>query len=340
MLERISTLAFVFVAAIVIWMYAEGAILGEPFETELTITVKAPPESDVIVRSVLPRKVRIKVEGPQARLDDLRRDLAPGSLDLDVGAKGIPATLGTHELALTDALMQHRFFHQRGISMRAVDPPVMQLIIDRWSDPESIQVRVGNLHGIEIVGTVVMDPPAVDVRFASSLLQNLPPERRRIVAEPDPIELQDLSDGQQNTINAKLTCPDIADPSLVRFSQPGVRMTLSIKSRREQITRNNVPVKLAMLVDDTDDYSIVLTQKFIPELQLIGPSDQITRIRDGTVKLFGYVDLGTAELATGITQAPVTFPFLPPNVSVLSGPYTVQLSVTKRTNPSSESDHN
>ncbi|MBL1216761.1 MAG: hypothetical protein D8M59_04620 [Planctomycetes bacterium] len=340
MLERLSTLAFVLVAAVVIWMYAEGEILGEPFETELTVTVKVPPDSPVIIRSVQPRKIRIKVEGPQARIDDLRRLLAQGTLELDVGMNGVPAAVGTHELLLTDILMQHRAFYQRGISMRAVDPPVMQLSIDRWSDAESIAVRAGNLHGIEIVGAVTLEPADVDVRFASSLLQDLPPERRRVVAEPDPMDLQGLSDGQQHTITAKLTCPDIADPTLARFSQPTVRMTLSIKSKREQITRNNVPVKLALLVDDTDDYAVELVDKFIPELQLMGPSDVIARIRDGSLKVFGYVDLSTADLATGITQAPVTFPFLPASVSIVSGPYTVQLTVSNRSSQPIDPDQN
>lgn len=330
--QRIESIIMVIVVTVLIWLYAEGHNLAEPFETDITISITSPDEY-IIARQVMPKSFHIELEGPRQRIDDVKQDLASGTLKLPVGFYGIPGRSGSHVLPIMNILMQHPVFRQRGVSIRSIDPPMLNISIDRWVSLGMLPIQSGKLENIEVVGVPTFNPQSVEVFVAESIIDNLTPDRYRVVAEPNQNELANLTDGEVHTIDARLTFPAVADLSLVKFAELTSEITFSIKSKRKEISRSNVPIKIAKLPDDEQEYIVILEMKYIPEVKLVGPSDIITRIASGEIAIVGYIDFRSEDLALGIKTATVKFPNLPDSVTVVSGPHVVKVTINKRQTP-------
>jgi len=334
LIARLETIIVVAIVTVIIWTYAESQNLGDPYETEVQVVLSVLPDSNLIPRRITPDRFHIEIAGPQRRVDEVKQGLAEGRIDLTVGLYGIPtSTKKPHQLLIEEVLMQHPVFHNKGISVRSVDSPTVQIIVDRWADLGPVDIEPGSLGDIEVDGPITLDPPRTNVYVAESLLTSLTPERTRLVAEPNLNELAKLSEGHPHTIDTQLTFPAIADITQIQFDQSTVRMTLTIKSKRDFVTKNTVPIKIAKTHDGEQEYIVTLTHAFIPEVRLVGPSDVIARIRNDQIKIIGYIDLSPADLATGVTEVPVAFPYLPDSVTIESGPHKADVTITKRPEP-------
>ncbi len=335
MSEGFKTIFTVTVVTLLIWLYAEQANPPQPLEAKITFQLRVPEGSDLIARLGDPnRGYQFEFSGPRAQLSELQQkiQLASDRVTLSVGGE-IDSKIGAGDYFAREVLAKHEWFRGKNITISENQTQTLRVVVDRWVKQE-IEVTPGDFGDLALEGSVLVEPPTLSVDVAQSLLP-LSPDQIRLVATPAREDLDQLAEGQSHTIDARVQLVTMlgTNASQVRLDEGArVALTFRLKSRQAQTTYGPVPIKIIILPRD-QNYEVTLADPVIAEIHLSGPSDLITRVKNKEIKIFGYLDLDSVELSSGITNKAVSFDHLA-GLTVTSGPHIVNFTITKR--PDSE----
>lgn len=331
MSEGFKTIFTVTVVTLLIWLYAEQANPPKPLDARVTFQVRTPEGSDLIARLADPnRTYEFKFAGPRAQLDELQRDLqrAGDRVTLSVGGE-IDSTTGPRDYLAREVLARHEWFRNKAITITEAQTQSIRAMIDRWVKQE-VQVTPGDFGDLALEGSVLVEPANLGVEVAESLLP-LAPDQIRLVAAPNPEDLDQLAEGQSHTIDAPVQLVTMlgTNTNQVRLDEGAhVSLTFRLKSRQAQTTFGPVPIKIIILPLD-QNYIVTLADPVIAEIHVSGPSDLIAKVKNKEIKIFGYLDLDSVELSSGITSKTVSFDHLA-GLTVTSGPHIVNFTITRR----------
>lgn len=333
MSEQFKTFFTVTVVALFIWLYAEQANPAKPLTRRVSLSLRVPESSDLIARLAEPtREYEFEFSGPMVQLDELSRQLANQKIVLTVGDE-IESAVGQRDYSAREVLARHEWFRGKNITISESQTQLIRVIIDRWVKQE-IDVTPGDFGDLALEGSVLVEPPTLPVEVAESLLP-LSPDQIRLVATPAPEDLDQLAEGQSHTIDARVQLVTMlgTNANQVRLQEGAhVDLTFRLKSRQAQTNFGPVPIKLIILPRD-QNYEVTLSEPVIAEIHLTGPSDLIAKVRAKEIKVFGYLDLDSVELSSGITSKAVSFDHLS-GLTVTSGPHLASFTITRR--PDSE----
>lgn len=335
MSDGFKSILTVTVVTLLIWLYAEQANPPQPLKVTVTFQLRTPEGSDLIARLADPsRGYEFVFSGPRAQLDELELSIRRQSdrIALSVGGE-IDSTTGQRDYLAREVLAKHEWFRKKNITIAEAQMQSIRVVIDRWVKQDA-PVTPGDFGDLALEGSVLVEPAALSVEVAESLLQRAT-DQIRLVATPNRVDLDQLAEGQSHTIEARVQL----DPMLgtntndVRLDAGAhVSLTFRLKSRQAQTAFGPVPIKIIILPRD-QNYEVTLADPVIAEIHLSGPSDLIAKVKNKEIKIFGYLDLDSVELSSGITSKAVSFDHLA-GLTVTSGPHIVNFTITKR--PDSE----
>jgi len=331
MSEGFKTIFTVTVVSLLIWLYAEQAKPPVPLDVRVTFQLRTPEHSDLMARFADPNQVfEFEFSGPRAQLDELQQNiqLAGDRITFSVGGE-IDPTPGQRDYLAREVLARHEWFKNRTISISEAQTQSIRVLIDRWVR-QDVPVTPGDFGDLALEGSVLVGPAALSVEVAESLLP-LAPDQIRLVATPNPEDLAQLAEGQSHTIDARVQLVTMlgTNANQVRLEEGTlVSLTFRLKSRQAQTTFGPVPIKIIILPRD-QNYEVTLADPVIAEIKISGPSDLIARVKAKEMKIFGYLDLDSVELSSGITSKAVSFDRLA-GLTVTSGPHIVNFTITRR----------
>lgn len=330
MSERFKSILIVTVVALLIWLYAEQANPAKPLSRAVTFQLRLPEGSDLIARLGEPnRAYQFEFSGPLAELETLRQRLqrTADKVTLAIGTDIDPGT-GQREYLARELLAGHEWFEGSKVIISEAQTQSVRVVIDRWTRVD-VAVAAGDFGDLAIDGPVLIEPASLAVEVWESIERPLAADQLRLVAVPASSDLDHLAEGQSHTLAARVEVNTILRPEQVRLPEGSrVNLTFRLKSRQAQTAFGPVPIKLVILPRD-QQYEVTLTEPVIAEVRLTGPSDLINRVKAREIKVFGYLDLDSVELSSGITSKAVSFDHLA-GLTVSSGPHVAQFTITRR----------
>lgn len=321
-----------------IWIFAEG----ESVSTRTiiaTVNFSSEPSGDVVIRpddSDFHGSARVRLEGTTRSIDAAA--LAVGNnFRIAAGLPGVPNTPGEKRYVnLREAISSIPELRGLGSTVAEVVPPVVNVHVIRLVSRE-IPVRV------ELDGAVVLDsepvckPAMVTIRVPEQFASRLPEAGGAAtlfaVARVSGSDLRKLRADEAQTVSAIIHAPDElfgVDP--MSLSPEQAIVTLKLKRTVDTLHIPTVPVWFSMPpTEDAGKWIVELQDKFITDVTLSGPTDQLQRIRSGAWAVKAMIELNSDDLAKGIQSKAAIFPDLPPGVTASANSQIVRLiRVAKR----------
>lgn len=327
--KRIQDYLLVTLITALIWLYAEGRNVqtyAPPSPVRVQVDL---PSDDLVVVRQSPERFNMRFRGARSELDQVRRGLSSGvTLELD------RMEPGSMNVVMSEHLREARPIAGLSVNVTTVDPPTMELEIDRLVErevelsfsPEEVQVAPESLS---------INPPRVSV--------TLPEGRLEALGEADDLELavepavpaRLLPVGRQQTVRGRVRLPpELADDPHVSVEPQEVQLTFTIDTKDDAVTLPSVPVWIMAPPTDLENYRVTLEEgsRVLRDVRVSGPSELVESVRDGSLRVVATLRLSSDDLARSVgdtASGSVSFE-LPPNLTVTSETDAVRYTVERR----------
>lgn len=316
------TVVLVTIVSVLVWLLAESRTVRSQV-IELTPSLEVGNESGVLTRAAAgtqwPDSVRVTFSGSAAGLDQVIRSLR-GRLLMRVGIE-VPASAQTHEIDLREVLRRSDLVAAAGVTVEDVDPPRVLVEVD---DVATVMVPVKPLlpDGVQFEpnGSPRANPASIRVTGPRSVVSRLEGAEAEVrVLSGD---IGSLQPGRVSTLTGlRFSLPIDADRWATRIEPGQVDLSLTLRSRTAELTLPAMPVQVLLAPGEVGRWRIAPEPGFqdLVGVVVVGPSDQIERLRSGEVVPTAFVSLGFDELERGIESKPAQLQGLPAGVRVSPG---------------------
>ncbi len=335
MWQTIKNLVITTFVAVFVWIFAESETLREQ-KMAARVTLVTPDNarySFVTGDNRREAAVDVWIQTNSSRVENVERRLrAP--LEIMAGTIHIPVLPGENTIDLVEVLRDNPDMAELGVSIRRVEPPVLDIVIDELETREiavRLPVEITNALGGSAVP--VISPPTVKLTMPSRDIARLAPQD--IVSIAMPTELLDkLPGGKTETLRGLALRPpfEIADRAKLRIEPQTVDVTLTKPMRGTELTLSQVPVYVRVEPDQLARWNIQIApqDQFLTNVRVIGPEELVEQVRNRTLPITALVSLTVADLERGITAQTIEFPNIPEGLKVESPTKSVRISVTRR----------
>ncbi len=353
--EFFKTAALTTLMAVLIWVWAEGESVSRVSIT-CRVELQADPAGDLVYRSDDPEwrgNVTFQVEGSAAGIA-AARELRGQTLRLTAGLAGMPVEPGPNRVArLREAIAAIPELSRLGVVVVSCEPSEVPVRVMRMVTRD-LPVRVELGRTLLLDGEPAPSPAAVSVRMPDSVLV---PDGAQAVAFVSAEELDRVRGDGAAATGARTAVATIRTPSWLAGIEPLViapeTVTVTFRVRKEVDTFRVAAVPVWFGLPPTEDaaqWAVEVLDKFVNDVTLTGPADQVARIRSGEITLKALVELASDDLqravrtdrpasdpavpgadtaATGVISRPVTFLGLPPGVTAAAANPVVRVRVTR-----------
>lgn len=353
--EFVKTAALTTLMAVLIWVWAEGESVSRVSIT-CRVELQADPAGDLVYRSDDPEwrgNVTFQVEGSAPGIA-AARELRGQTLRLTAGLAGMPVEPGPNRVArLREAIAAIPELSRLGVVVVSCEPSEVPVRVMRMVTRD-LPVRVELGRTLLLDGEPAPSPAAVSVRMPDSVLV---PDGAQAVAFVSAEELDRVRGDGAAATGARTAVATIRTPSWLTGIEPLViapeTVTVTFRVRKEVDTFRVAAVPVWFGLPPTEDaaqWAVEVLDKFVNDVTLTGPADQVARIRSGEITLKALVELASDDLqravrtdrpaadpagpgadpaATGVISRPVTFLGLPPGVTAAAANPVVRVRVTR-----------
>lgn len=348
------------VLAALVWVFAEGESLSS---RTINILVNFPTDvnSEMFIRPEDPNfrgTIRVRLEGTLRTLDQAVSRVG-STVNLGAGTPGLPTITGRQYVDLREAISGIPELKGLGSTVAEVEPRTIAVQATRMVQRE-LPIRVELQGDVPLDGEPTTSVEKAIVRLCESAVERLPQSVTAVVGE---MELRRIRGDGLQTVTATLRTPlglngsgsggsgsggsagggsggigggigggmggGMGGPVVV--SPETVNVTLRVKRRSESLKIPTVPVWFSLPpTEDTSRWIISIEDKFLSDVTLTGPADELQRIRTGQLSIKAMVELTSDELERGITSKAATFPSLPAGVVPTSASQSVRVKITRR----------
>lgn len=353
--EFFKTAALTTLMAVLIWVWAEGESVSRVSIT-CRVELQADPAGDLVYRSDDPEwrgNVTFQVEGSAPGIA-AARELRGQTLRLTAGLAGMPVEPGPNRVArLREAIAAIPELSRLGVVVVSCEPSEVPVRVMRMVTRD-LPVRVELGRTLLLDGEPAPSPAAVSFRMPDSVLV---PDGAQAVAFVSAEELDRVRGDGAAATGARTAVATIRTPSWLAGIEPLVvapeTVTVTFRVRKEVDTFRVAAVPVWFGLPPTEDaaqWAVEVLDKFVNDVTLTGPADQVARIRSGEITLKALVELASDDLqravrtdrpasdpagpgddpaATGVISRPVTFLGLPPGVTAAAANPVVRVRVTR-----------
>jgi hypothetical protein len=288
LIAGIKTLAWLGPLTLLIWIYAEReqVYTTPPPGEVIPIDVESGDSNRFVELQMNERdqSVQARLSGPRTRVEEARRkmQLNPKTSRPSVVIT-VPKHLSpgqTHDLDTETVLSAHPIFASGGVTVTDCKPATIKVLIDEYIEREvtvEVPPNVTNLASAPI-----FTPAKVTVRGP----------RRTLMARGEPIRVfADLratgaldKPGQPEPVTARVYSEDLPPQlgNVITYLPDKVQATLDVRQLDETETIASVPIFPQGPIDVLANYRVRCQEerKAIPNLKVIGPPDQIAKLRN------------------------------------------------------------
>lgn len=222
---------------------------------------------------------------------------------LTLGAE-LPSELaepGTHTVDIASALNQHRNLHEARVVVLSAKQPTIEITVDKLITKTTTIIEP-DLSGLQPEGTIVIDPPQVEITLPQHLERRFAAEGN-VQAVINTAQLKLLAPGEPAQITATLLLPDwLSSQKSVKVTPNTVAVSFSVRSNVKEIVLPTVPVQISGPFKDHDEYivEIVEADRFLANVTVIADAALIDRVRSGEVKVLAFVHITSIDKEQGI----------------------------------------
>ena len=243
------------------------------------------------------RQVAIEISGSRRQV----RAAESGLRELELF---IAPEIGRNSIDLIAELRRHPDVTAAGISITAVDPPILEVRADRLMTREARVMR--RLPGARLDDEVTIEPQTVAVTFPS---QSALASRADLTVEPNVTreEIEALTPG------SRVTLPGIGlRPVGLRTAVPGLRIepaqvtvTVTIRSQIS-VLRLDAPARIQVLSPPEDEGTIEINPRVLRDVTVTAPLETIEQIQSGQAVVIAILQIKSDERARRITQKAIS----------------------------------
>lgn len=338
MRERLGTFAIVSLITATIWLYAEAESLGrESVFSRVSIT---PGRDDITVREAdgFDGSVTIELSGSKSALAKARQIL-DRTVQIDFAALNQSASDGRTPIRLAEALAADQRLARSGVMIESVRPPEVMVEV-RTLVRENLPIKP-MLSNVQVGGELAIDPPTASVRLPKAVFES-EGAWLEVIARPSAEQLARLPDGGPVTLQVPLSLPDsLRGVQGAELLTQRATLSFSIKSTLVTTTLT-APVQVLLPSIEQSEWTVTLNpEDAILDVNVAGPPEVIARLKSPSEGLIAILAISSDELATGITNKPVSFAVLksgaatpaPASLDLPPQPPSVRFTCTRRTLP-------
>lgn len=326
-----------FVAGL-IWIWAEGESLVSRPLPRVQVQLPLDLNGEFVLQPEDPTwtgTVQVRLEGPVREVESAVSVLNAG-VQLPVPENAAEATDGRLTINLRDVLSRLPELNPlRGIITETQPKDLNVRVLHMVS--RELPIRVQLAREIALDGEPVATPATAQVRMPDGAASALGETARVAAIVPEEALLRLRSEGPQTfSVPVRLPADSPVDPSWVVIRPETVTVSLRPKQALDTIRLPNVPVWFSLPpTEDGTKWNVELTDKFLTDVTVTGPSTEIARIRSGAAAVKATVELGTDDLEKAIGEngsivKQAGFVSLAPGVVATVANTTVRLKVSRR----------
>jgi hypothetical protein len=270
----LKNMAWTIPLTVLIWVYAEREEEVPAADQPIAIDVTSNDPSKVVTLEYPREKMIIcDLKGPRSNLDRFQESLpTSGPITINLDTRQLPN--GEEPILTMEYLMQNSRFKEAGITIDKCTPPTLTVYVDSL---ETRKLPVEAPANIAVLKSATFNPPTVSVTGPSRVLEQM----AHVTADISSLPSLDQP-GPHPAQKVSL----VGDSgSSVTFSPTQVDATLSVQEKDVVYTCKNVPVWFDIQPTTADQFaiSVVNNSGFVPKVEVIGPPEQIARMRQGDV---------------------------------------------------------
>lgn len=337
---NLRTIVLVTILSMLVWLLAESRTIRSEV-IELTPSLEFTPDTGVLTRAALgtswPDSLEVRFSGSAAGLDAAIRAFS-GRLTMRVGFE-VPAAPGVHEIDLREMIRASDIATDAGVTVVEVDPPTVVIQVDAVATAD-LPVRVRTPEGVafEAAGSARAIPGTVRIVGPQEVVDRL--EDAGAFVRLDAAAFAGMIPGRVSTLNGlRVELPEDDDRWATQIEPAQVSVSMTLRSRTAELTLSAMPVLLMVAPGEMGRWSVDLEpgSQDLVGVEVVGPSDQIERLRSGDAVPSAFVALGFDELERGISSKPAQIQGLPPGVTVKTGQAVdVRFSIVRREAPAED----
>lgn len=333
-LSQLKAALIAILVAVLVWLFAEGESLATR-TVDMTVSLHSDPGGDLVIKPEDPNfrgVARVRLEATTRLLDTVANAVGD-RLVLTPGTPGVPTEPGERRVVdLREALSNLPELKGLGSTVVDVQPRQIVVRVTRLVTRE-MPVRVELPQGFDLPldGEPTLATGTVMVRAPEQALAAIP-EGTFIPAKVSEEQVRRLkSDGPQ-TVTATAQLPvGLRSVTPVTLTPETLGVTLRIRSRVETLKLATVPVWYSLPpTEDGGKWNVQVQDKFLSDVSITGPSEEIQRIRAGQAGVKAVVELSSDDLSKGVTSKQATFTGLPAGLSANAPSTTVRLRISQR----------
>lgn len=283
-LDALKTFAWVGPLTILIWVYAEREqIPNDPSPVPFAIEVKSnDPNRVVILRKPAEKLIMAELNGPRAKVDQVRDVLSggmvPRSVPIDIDASLSP---GRHEIRTIEAIKDNPIFRDNGISVNNCQPPMLQIEVDQIIERDiDVQLPPGidNLSGVPLI-----EPRKVHVRGPQSLLDGAAAQGQFAVYA-DVAGLDVLRIPGHHELPAVPVIGSVREDHIT-ITPSTVKVSFDVKQSNIEYPINSMAIFTIAPPGLLDRYKVVIANNnpFLTNVTVIGPQEKIELIQKDSI---------------------------------------------------------
>jgi YbbR domain-containing protein len=264
----LKTMAWTVPLTLLIWVYAERQ--QEVTDTDIPVTIEVKSNDPAKTVSLLPtdRVIMCDLTGPRSNLDRFRESLstnAPITIDLDTRH----LSNQDNYIPTLESIKDNGRFQEAGITVDKCNPPFLTVTVDSLV---TVKLAVKAPANLPTLQSAEFNPPVVSVTGPRHVLE----EWGQVTADIGALPILN-----QPGPHPPQTVSLITDGRL-SYSPSDVEATLVVKEQDERYEAHNVQIWISGSPEWLKDWSIVPSTETLPNLELIGPPEEIDNIKKGT----------------------------------------------------------
>lgn len=327
LVDGLKTAVWVVPLTVMIWVYAEQAQPQEEVSQPILLDITSKEPNRIVTVLTPGGNIPLAdLSGSKSSLDDVVSKLS------EAGEKGalhvvVPSDMQPIQyLNISDEVARADIFKDNGISVKNVRPQVIQIRIDKLIPVTDVKLTAAS--DPNLVDGASFVPPTVTVVAPQSAIEALPKGLPLAVVQiPTTGEL--ASPGTHSNVALQVTSPISGEH--VTITPWTASVTYTIKQNEEEYEMRSIPIRRSLAPSVPSDVVIDGVDKTLPNVKLIGPHDEIEKIKSNEVTPYATLLINSDDLTgTSITKT-LLFDTGEPDVKVENPSQTVTFSVHRAT---------
>ncbi len=329
LLDKLKTVGVVLLVSVLVWLFAEGAVVQQETMT-LRIRILPPPGEQVAIEPGGTVSVQVAFRGSSAGMQRVAEAIrgTPFQVPLPPGLIGG----GEESLTLEAVLMRETPLGELGVTIIETEPRT--LLVRAIPLVTRVMKLEVDTAGLGLSEAAKLSVPEVQITLPEVLAARLDdrPLRVSLAAFAD----DNLPVGQPLSREVRLTIPTDLKTAWTTLGREEVTVLFRLRERRVPLALENVPIYLNIPPSLLDRYRVRLPgnqETLVEAVSLSGPAAIIGRLREGQARVRAQVTPTAEELEAIVTgeREPLLRISLntPPGVEVVSEVPPVRVEVQR-----------